>query len=79
MERSYYIRSSPFEVLIFSLLILLSVFETFMASFIVLVGFRLDENPNRMLVAWTTTPWTLPSNLAIAVHPTYDYVIAKGE
>ncbi|WP_137723819.1 isoleucine--tRNA ligase [Prescottella subtropica] len=28
---------------------------------------------------WTTTPWTLPSNLAIAVHPDVDYVLVAGE
>ncbi|HEX6942114.1 MAG TPA: isoleucine--tRNA ligase [Gemmatimonadaceae bacterium] len=30
---------------------------------------------------WTTTPWTLPSNLALAVHPDVDYVVveAKGK
>ena len=26
------------------------------------------------LVAWTTTPWTLPSNLALCVHPELTYV-----
>jgi hypothetical protein len=26
------------------------------------------------LVAWTTTPWTLPSNLALCVHPEFTYV-----
>lgn len=26
------------------------------------------------LVAWTTTPWTLPSNLALCVHPTLEYI-----
>ncbi|OYW69245.1 MAG: isoleucine--tRNA ligase, partial [Verrucomicrobiales bacterium 32-60-5] len=26
------------------------------------------------LVIWTTTPWTLPANLAIALHPAFDYV-----
>lgn len=26
------------------------------------------------LVAWTTTPWTLPSNLALCVHPEFEYV-----
>ena len=25
---------------------------------------------------WTTTPWTIPANMAIAFHPTYDYVAA---
>ncbi|KAK6013836.1 Anticodon-binding domain protein [Ostertagia ostertagi] len=43
----------------------------------VCIGFRLDENPNRMMVAWTTTPWTLPSNLALCVHPDLDYVVVK--
>ncbi|GAA4480408.1 isoleucine--tRNA ligase [Rhodococcus olei] len=27
---------------------------------------------------WTTTPWTLPSNLAVAVHPEIDYVLVEG-
>ncbi|MDD5544800.1 MAG: isoleucine--tRNA ligase, partial [Acidobacteriia bacterium] len=26
------------------------------------------------IVIWTTTPWTLPANMAIAVHPEFDYV-----
>jgi isoleucyl-tRNA synthetase len=26
---------------------------------------------------WTTTPWTLPANRALAFHPDYDYVVAK--
>jgi isoleucyl-tRNA synthetase len=26
------------------------------------------------LLVWTTTPWTLPSNLALAVNPTFTYV-----
>ena len=29
------------------------------------------------LIAWTTTPWTLPSNLALAVNPTMKYVMIK--
>ena len=28
-------------------------------------------------VIWTTTPWTIPSNLAIAVHPDLNYVVAR--
>lgn len=28
-------------------------------------------------VIWTTTPWTLPANVAIALHPDYEYVLAK--
>ena len=30
-------------------------------------------------VIWTTTPWTLPANLGIMVHPEYDYVYYKTE
>lgn len=32
---------------------------------------------NAYMVIWTTTPWTLPANLAISVHPEYDYVLVK--
>src|SRR5919198_210268 len=31
--------------------------------------------PKPSLVIWTTTPWTLPANLAIAVHPEENYVV----
>ncbi len=31
------------------------------------------------VVIWTTTPWTLPANLGIAVHPDYDYVAIESE
>jgi isoleucyl-tRNA synthetase len=30
------------------------------------------------LLIWTTTPWTLPSNLAVAVHPDVDYVVVEA-
>lgn len=33
-----------------------------------------QEQDNLQLVAWTTTPWTLPSNLALCVNPDMDYV-----
>jgi isoleucyl-tRNA synthetase len=33
--------------------------------------------PGADLLVWTTTPWTLVSNTAIAVHPGVDYVIAR--
>jgi isoleucyl-tRNA synthetase len=29
------------------------------------------------MVIWTTTPWTLPANLAISVHPDFDYTAVK--
>ncbi len=35
---------------------------------------QLGGMQNVSLVIWTTTPWTLPANLAVAVHPDLDYV-----
>ncbi len=32
---------------------------------------------NVAAVIWTTTPWTLPHNRALAFHPEYDYVVAE--
>jgi isoleucyl-tRNA synthetase len=40
----------------------------------VFVKFRLKEKDNEYIIVWTTTPWTLPSNLAVCVHPDYEYV-----
>jgi len=31
------------------------------------------------VVIWTTTPWTIPANLAIAMHPEFDYVALETE
>ncbi|GAA5983162.1 hypothetical protein JCM5350_007903 [Sporobolomyces pararoseus] len=36
------------------------------------------EKKEISLVCWTTTPWTLPSNLAIAVSPTMEYSLVKS-
>ncbi|HOX21727.1 MAG TPA: isoleucine--tRNA ligase [Candidatus Paceibacterota bacterium] len=36
------------------------------------------KNAGDFLLVWTTTPWTLPSNVAIAVNPDLDYVKAKS-
>lgn len=40
----------------------------------VTIGFPLLDDENTWLVAWTTTPWTLPSNIGLAVNPKYEYV-----
>ena len=44
----------------------------------VTVAFPLDtglpEDEGVSLLVWTTTPWTLPSNLMICIHPDFDYV-----
>ncbi|MDE5550920.1 MAG: isoleucine--tRNA ligase, partial [Bacteroidaceae bacterium] len=45
-------------------------------------GELLGEMPNEQktyILAWTTTPWTLPSNTALCVGPKIDYVAVKGK
>jgi len=41
------------------------------------IKFELEDEPGTYLLAWTTTPWTLPSNLAIAVGPDLTYAKVK--
>ncbi len=65
----------------------LSNFETRMdnsyrqkASKAVTVKFELENSPfgeRTSMVAWTTTPWTLPSNLGLAVGKNIDYAVLK--
>lgn len=45
----------------------------------VTVKFRLAEGGNRFVLAWTTTPWTLPGNVALAVGAEIDYVEAEQD
>ncbi|MEC3977692.1 isoleucine--tRNA ligase [Amycolatopsis sp. H20-H5] len=49
----------------------------------VTVGFRMEGNGNDLdgtyLLIWTTTPWTLPSNLATAVREDIDYVVVESD
>jgi isoleucyl-tRNA synthetase len=40
----------------------------------VVVTFPLVDDPETCLLAWTTTPWTLPSNVALAVNPDFEYI-----
>src|SRR5271170_4928887 len=40
----------------------------------VVVSFPLLDDPSTSLLAWTTTPWTLPSHLALAAHPDFEYI-----
>ncbi len=42
----------------------------------VMVRFPLKEGEGSLLI-WTTTPWTLPSNMAVAAHPDLDYAKVK--
>src|SRR3990170_2072088 len=41
------------------------------------VKFPLTDRPDESLLIWTTTPWTLPANMAIAVHPDLTYAKVK--
>jgi isoleucyl-tRNA synthetase len=45
------------------------------------VKFRVlnPEYKNCSLLVWTTTPWTLPGNVAIAVNPNFDYIFLEKE
>ncbi|NLW72526.1 MAG: isoleucine--tRNA ligase [Chloroflexi bacterium] len=45
----------------------------------VYVRFPLVDEPNTYLLVWTTTPWTLPANVAIAAHPDVEYVMVTRE
>jgi isoleucyl-tRNA synthetase len=36
-----------------------------------------EDSGGVFLMAWTTTPWTLPSNLGLTVGPNIDYVLVK--
>ncbi|KAL5522593.1 hypothetical protein ACEPAG_8610 [Sanghuangporus baumii] len=39
-----------------------------------ILTFPLVEDPGTSLLAWTTTPYTLPSNLSLCVHPDFTYL-----
>ena len=53
------------------------------------VGFRIDDDDTKngngnalagaYLLTWTTTPWTLPSNQAVAVNPDVEYVLVQAQ
>lgn len=43
------------------------------------VTFPVENEPNTEFLAWTTTPWTLPSNLALCVRADMDYIKVKDK
>ena len=49
---------------------------TCIAKFRVTDGQKFDKDT--YILAWTTTPWTLPSNLALCVNKSYEYVLVKA-
>ncbi len=45
----------------------------------IFVKFPIKGEENSYLVIWTTTPWTIPLNMAVMVHPEFDYVKIETE
>ncbi|KAL9380451.1 hypothetical protein Peur_026108 [Populus x canadensis] len=46
----------------------------------IMVTFPIVDDPhNAAFVAWTTTPWTLPSNLALCVNGNFDYIKVRNK
>lgn len=45
----------------------------------IFVKFPLTNGSGESMVIWTTTPWTLPANLGIALHPDFTYVVGRFE
>ena len=45
----------------------------------VFVRLPLVDQPDVSLLVWTTTPWTLPGNVAVAAHPDVDYVFVERD
>ncbi len=39
----------------------------------VYIKFKIKNEDNTYIVIWTTTPWTIPANIAVAVHPGFEY------
>ncbi len=48
-------------------------------DFSIYVKLPLVEKPGEFILVWTTTPWTLPANLGVMVHPDKSYVLAEVE
>src|SRR5574341_1312977 len=43
----------------------------------IFVKLQVHGKPNEYLIIWTTTPWTIPYNLAVMAHPDFDYIKAQ--
>ena len=44
----------------------------------IFVRFRVADEDDTSFLVWTTTPWTLPANMLLAVHPDIDYVYVRS-
>jgi isoleucyl-tRNA synthetase len=53
------------------------LFEAIHQKSVPVSGGQRVENPELFFMAWTTTPWTLPSNLGLTVGPNIDYVLVQ--
>ncbi len=42
------------------------------------VKFPIKNKKNEYVLIWTTTPWTLPANVAVALHPDYEYIYLEN-
>jgi len=45
----------------------------------VIAKFELADEPGTYVLAWTTTPWTLPGNVALAIKDEIDYVLLEAK
>ena len=45
----------------------------------VIAKFELKDEPGTFILAWTTTPWTLPGNVALAMGEKLDYIKVRSE
>lgn len=54
-----------------------SIYVNFKLSDTVEKLFKGADSDNSYIMIWTTTPWTLPANLAIALHPEYEYAAIR--
>jgi len=43
------------------------------------VKFPIVDRPNEYILIWTTTPWTLPSNVAVMVNPDFQYARVRSD
>ena len=56
----------------------LSIYVKFPLSEMARNQLHLESHPEVSILIWTTTPWTLPANLAIAVHSDVEYIAVKS-
>lgn len=47
------------------------------SDYSIFVKFKVGNRPDEYILIWTTTPWTLPANIAVMVNPFYTYLRVK--